>query len=697
MGCELRLEFGKPYLPPTSLNLGDGFYSRGKGELANALLLSAAGSSVRLQPDSSRRYTTPDSVASTNCSTVASPDSDESLETSSASSCDSDIVLPEQRQNPRRTSLSRGITPPSFQRCDKGHKVFIEGLLAVTTSFVEAIWPLSRETPRSSTDFNGAGVLPLRTFIQETCRRSRTSYSTLQIALYYLVLLKGVLPDLDFTREQPRESDIADIVPRDPHVLLGQPRGPSGCRVMQCGRRMFMSALMLAAKYLQDRNFSVKAWAKISGLSCLEINKNEKAYLQSIEYRLHLKKEHFENWSQIVVELCHSEKNKRSLDYLKIIRRLKPEIIHDPENTKHFLKEVGEGRYHAVSPSGGCSRPCWRTCKDDNNYPGPQIMHTPSMSLHPVLHKAAGLALGIGESTHHDYHIPVANIYSCPPPRPGYTSMSTIFREHIVSPPWSLSARSTESSSSSPESALGSVFSDNAEIVSRSRSSSISSAASFGSLQSFRLEAKATPYPSPLRRSIITAANNPDAGNADFKGRTLVTDQPSHLNVTPNRSQTLVGCAKRKACSAPMSSENAAATLVILSKHREQHSIISAAEDKTMSSKKSSKKRGPIKGLKAGHTSESVKAKRQLQRETLRMVKSGHPLPDGFPNDSLPHSDYPHRRQSDDNWSSSEETEVGEEEKENQVGHKTWAESRKPVLALHNPKELQALIHEIRT
>ena len=86
----------------------------------------------------------------------------------------------------------------------------------------------------------------MKTFIQETLRRAKTSYSTLQVALYYLILLKDHLPNRDFTQEQPQDED---------------------CRAMQCGRRMFLSALILASKYLQDRNYSTRAWGKISGLA----------------------------------------------------------------------------------------------------------------------------------------------------------------------------------------------------------------------------------------------------------------------------------------------------------------------------------------------------------------------------------------------------------------------------------------------
>lgn len=113
-----------------------------------------------------------------------------------------------------------------------------------STQIVEAIWPLSsapcRPEPGTRT------VLPLRTFIQETLRRSRTSYSTLQVALYYLILIKPHVPKRGFVAEQ-YEDRYAD-------------------RALQCGRRMFLAALILASKYLQDRNYSARAWSKISGL-----------------------------------------------------------------------------------------------------------------------------------------------------------------------------------------------------------------------------------------------------------------------------------------------------------------------------------------------------------------------------------------------------------------------------------------------
>ncbi|KAI9655511.1 MAG: hypothetical protein M1821_005304 [Bathelium mastoideum] len=156
---------------------------------------------------------------------------------------------------------------------------------------VEVIWPLS-VVPCRSESGNGRGVLPLRTFIQETLRRSRTSYSTLQVALYYLILIKPHVPKCDFTMEQPGDNE--------------------AFRALQCGRRMFLASLILASKYLQDRNFSARAWSKISGLKTHEINTNEMTFLTAIGWGLHIPDGIFERWTEIVLKYTPPSQSQQS-------------------------------------------------------------------------------------------------------------------------------------------------------------------------------------------------------------------------------------------------------------------------------------------------------------------------------------------------------------------------------------------------
>lgn len=98
-----------------------------------------------------------------------------------------------------------------------------------------------------------------------------------------MIKIKPHVPTHDFTQEQPRDQ--------------------SPLRAMQCGRRMFLAALILASKYLQDRNYSARAWSKISGLNTLEINQNELMFLKAVGWRLHIDEATFQRWTDLVLKL----------------------------------------------------------------------------------------------------------------------------------------------------------------------------------------------------------------------------------------------------------------------------------------------------------------------------------------------------------------------------------------------------------
>jgi hypothetical protein len=225
----------------------------------------------------------------------------------------------ELRQNPRRSAPSSqpraGGTPSLVRQSDR--KVnFVDNLVDSSTQIVEAIWPLSSVVCRS--ELGSKAVLPLRTFIQETLRRSRTSFSTLQVALYYLILIKPHVPKHNFTTEQPGDR-LAD-------------------RALQCGRRMFLAALILASKYLQDRNYSARAWSKISGLNTLEINQNEIAFLLAVNWKLHITDEVFRRWTEIVLKRAPppappspgglTSANQQTVNWKNFILSLDPDLAN---------------------------------------------------------------------------------------------------------------------------------------------------------------------------------------------------------------------------------------------------------------------------------------------------------------------------------------------------------------------------------
>jgi len=120
---------------------------------------------------------------------------------------------------------------------------------------------------------------------------------------------------------------------------MEQPDDCHASRALQCGRRMFLAALILASKYLQDRNYSSRAWSKISGLATNEINQNETAFLLAVNWKLHITEEVYHRWTDCVMKFspqqppppspssaCQQRFEQQCAEFREIILKLTPEL-----------------------------------------------------------------------------------------------------------------------------------------------------------------------------------------------------------------------------------------------------------------------------------------------------------------------------------------------------------------------------------
>ncbi|CAB4491480.1 uncharacterized protein OCT59_017245 [Rhizophagus irregularis] len=158
----------------------------------------------------------------------------------------------------------------------------VENLVDTTVQIINVIWinfPVHLNSQ----------VIPLRLFIQETLRRSRTSWSTLQTALFYLMRIK---PQITFLWLNP---DRWTLNSKDENN-----NNNSGSDPATCGRRMFLASLIVASKYLQDRNYANNAWSKICGLPVREINVIERRFLTLIDYNLFIGEDVYKSWSNLL-------------------------------------------------------------------------------------------------------------------------------------------------------------------------------------------------------------------------------------------------------------------------------------------------------------------------------------------------------------------------------------------------------------
>ena len=419
-------------------------------------------------------------------------------------------ILPSsQRRNSRRTGPgsegadSRQITPPStLVRQPERRHCFVSSLVIFAAGLIAAIWPLSVPVFHDTTYAHN--VLPLQDFITETLRRSKTSYSTLQVAMYYLILLKGHLPKCDFTQEQSCV--------------------PPNRRAMQCGRRMFLSALMLASKFLQDRNYSTRAWGKITGLPTSEINKNEFGFLDAVEWKLHVTKQKFERWSHSVIALSAPPRPGASLipqpslvetiGWSAVLDRLTPDCLDDFSRWTDGSALLADQSYQPAL-YGMLTPPTSppESIASDQEYSSERLETSPGLS-DTVATKQSIPAYPAPPPTPHQQNLPTprstpglprsmsslsqvprgvvrcrdsssamallklcarpANRTLCPPPSQRPCQPSGQAGRPSTSRSSSISTPTTSNPSSSPES----VRSDLSSLPARSRSSSISSVAS---------------------------------------------------------------------------------------------------------------------------------------------------------------------------------------------------------------------------
>ncbi|KAI9478768.1 MAG: cyclin-domain-containing protein [Benjaminiella poitrasii] len=164
---------------------------------------------------------------------------------------------------------------------------YVEALVDITAVVIESIWYSTNTTTYTTAttttsiqrESRVSPVVPLRTFIQEVLKRSRTTYSTLQTALFYLFRARpGIIQHL----QQQRACDKKTSWQHNAYI--------------SCGRRMFLASLVVASKFVQDKTYRNSAWAKIAGLSVTEINTAERYFLNLLDYRLYIDQTTFDRW-----------------------------------------------------------------------------------------------------------------------------------------------------------------------------------------------------------------------------------------------------------------------------------------------------------------------------------------------------------------------------------------------------------------
>lgn len=126
---------------------------------------------------------------------------------------------------------------------------------------VEIMWQgIFRDIELALPASTGGGAL--RTYLREVLKRSQTGWTTAQMAVQYLFQTQRAI-----------------------RRHLQRHRGAS---IVCCARRMFLAALIVASKFVQDKTYRNSAWATIARLPVREVNLAERVFLDLCQYRLYV-------------------------------------------------------------------------------------------------------------------------------------------------------------------------------------------------------------------------------------------------------------------------------------------------------------------------------------------------------------------------------------------------------------------------
>lgn len=66
--------------------------------------------------------------------------------------------------------------------------------------------------------------------------------------------------------------------------------------------RLFIVALMLANKFLDDNTFTNKTWSEVSGMKIKDVNIMESEFLEALDYNLFVRSDDYNIWKQLLQE-----------------------------------------------------------------------------------------------------------------------------------------------------------------------------------------------------------------------------------------------------------------------------------------------------------------------------------------------------------------------------------------------------------
>lgn len=93
-------------------------------------------------------------------------------------------------------------------------------------------------------------------------------------------------------------------------IAAGRPPHQNGIPVHpRSYHRLFVTSLIVAAKYYEDINYDNSTYASVGGLKTQELNILEKLFVQQLGWKLRVSAEEYELYSDLIQNAAHAEKS----------------------------------------------------------------------------------------------------------------------------------------------------------------------------------------------------------------------------------------------------------------------------------------------------------------------------------------------------------------------------------------------------
>ncbi|ORX57267.1 hypothetical protein BCR36DRAFT_580683 [Piromyces finnis] len=206
----------------------------------------------------------------------------------------------------------------------------------IVIALLNFIWPSEQEKIRSPS---------LKKFIKYVLKLSNATISIYISSIYYLLNLKDnkrynnflqrIQLEIENTKQEQGFINNGNIHERC-CSLCGAYISCYKSETIVCKCRLFLTSLILASKFGQDKNYSNKVWSKISHFSVENINYNERFFLNLIEYKLYIGLETYQSFASLISNHIANVESQKRKNLQKLLNMSK--ISTDVNNTQEWKK-----------------------------------------------------------------------------------------------------------------------------------------------------------------------------------------------------------------------------------------------------------------------------------------------------------------------------------------------------------------------